>query len=65
MNYVKTVNYNDEPVFAVQSRGFVVYDPYSSECGRFVVKPEYYGLTEEQAQNLIQLNNAHGYDWKC
>lgn len=65
MEYIKTVNHNDEPVFAIQCKGFVIYDPFSSECGRFLVNPEYYGLSNEQAHNLIALNDSHGYEWKC
>lgn len=65
MNYIKATNYNDEPVWAVEANGFAVYDPYTSECGRFAVTPDHYGLTETQAQELINKNEADGFTWKC
>ena len=65
MNYVRVSNFNDEPVWAIQSNGFTIYDPFSSECGRFSVSPSYYGLTDEQANQLIAKNESDGFDWKC
>lgn len=64
-DYIKTVNCNDEPVWAVKARDFCIYDPYTSECGRFAVSPSYYGLTDDQARDLVAKNETDGFDWKC
>jgi hypothetical protein len=65
MKPIKTTNFNDQPVFAYAIKGMNIYDPTVSECARFSVDPvEYYGLTREQVQRLIDLNNSHGYEWE-
>jgi len=59
---VLTVNCDDEPVYAYETGDFTVYDPYTSECGRFTVDPmEVYGITPMQAEGLHALNVAHGF----
>lgn len=46
------------PAYGFTYAGTFITDPYESECGRFVVKPGYYRLTEEQAQELVRLNES-------
>lgn len=38
--------------------GHFITNPYISECGRFTVLPGYYHLTEEQAKELVAMNEA-------
>jgi hypothetical protein len=58
-----TVNCNDEPVYAYCIDKVGIYNPTTSECGRYEVDPyEAYGLTPKQVEALHQLNVAHGYD---
>ena len=61
---VKTINIDQTPVYAYKTKGFEIYNPFFSECGRFEVDPfDYYGLTKAETRFLIDLNNHHGYDW--
>ena len=57
MKVIKTRDFEGKPVFAIVINDFEISDAYISECGRFRVDPEYYGLTDAQAQTLKQLNN--------
>ena len=62
---VRGINVEQNPVYAYVVKGFEIYNPFFSECGRFEVNPfEYYGITQAEAQYLINLNTRHGYDWK-
>lgn len=36
--------------------GVSIWDPTWSECGRFMVEPEHYGLTKSEARALCLLN---------
>lgn len=36
-------------------KGIFITNPYISECGRFEVKPSYYGLNEEDLRELDML----------
>lgn len=53
---VKTADLEKSPVWAYVINGMEIVDPYTSECGRFDVTPDYYGLTVEQANQLNEAN---------
>jgi hypothetical protein len=55
-------NASDEDVYCASVGGMAVYNPYMSECGRFAVEPSYYGLTDEQAETLTQMNIINGFN---
>lgn len=59
---VLTRNVNDQPVYAYELADWTIYNPRVSVCGRFLVDPSEYGLTETQADDLAALNAKHGYD---
>ena len=62
---VRALNVEQNPVYAYVAKGFEIYNPFFSECGRFEVDPfNYYEITHEEVQYLIDLNNRHGYDWR-
>ena len=44
------------PAYGFEFRGMFITDPFASECGRFLVGPEYYNLTSTEAQELTTLN---------
>lgn len=44
------------PAWGFESKDMFITDPYTSECGRFTVRPGYHRLTEEQARELVGLN---------
>lgn len=46
----------NKPVAGFAFKGMQIFDPFLSECGRFLVSPEYYGLTVEEANALSALN---------
>ncbi|ABD72046.1 hypothetical protein Rfer_4360 (plasmid) [Rhodoferax ferrireducens T118] len=52
------VDLDDHPVVSFAINDMAIYDPYLSSCGRFVVSPEQYQLTHEQAKALVGLNKA-------
>ena len=56
MTLVKTTDPEKSPVWAYVINGMEIVDPYTSECGRFDVTPDYYGLTVEQANQLNEAN---------
>lgn len=45
-------------VFSFSHQGMAISNPFESECGRFLVSPAQYGLSEEQGCWLIELNSA-------
>lgn len=59
---VLTRNVSDQPVYGYQLAEWTIYNPRVSVCGRFLVDPSEYGLTEKQADALAALNASHGYD---
>jgi hypothetical protein len=59
--YLST-NANDEPVYCASIKGMSVYNPHMSECGRFAVKPSYYGLTDADVKALAYLNKINNYN---
>jgi hypothetical protein len=59
MEYQKmilTTNTTGAPVYAYVINGTEITDAYVSECGRFDVTPDYYGLTIAQANQLKEAN---------
>lgn len=62
LKIVLTRNCNDDPVYAYELADFTIYNPRVSVCGRFLVSPSEYGLTDADADALHALNSQHGYD---
>lgn len=56
MKLIVTKNENDEACVGVVANDFEIHSPRLSECGRFVVEPSMYGLTEDEADFLEELN---------
>lgn len=46
-----------ERVVVFEHKGFQLYDPYLSECGRFEVHPSYYGISDELAKAIKMVND--------
>jgi hypothetical protein len=54
---IQTTDINGALVWAYVINGMEIVDPYISECGRFDVTPDYYGLTVKQAAELAEKSN--------
>jgi hypothetical protein len=54
--FYKSINDNSELVYVFEHKDIEVSDPFRSECSRFTVEPSYYGLTINQAHELVELN---------
>jgi len=62
-NFTLGENFNGEPVYCIAVDGYLIFNPYVSECGRFTVDPmETYGIEPIEAAKLRDLNRFHGYD---
>lgn len=46
--------------FGVARNGFNIFEPRLSDCGRFTVAPSSYGLSEKEADAIIELNTRVG-----
>jgi hypothetical protein len=55
---IETTDIDGLTVFAYVINGTEISDPTVSECMRFDVTPDYYGLTIEQVARLALLNQA-------
>jgi hypothetical protein len=53
---IQTTDINGALVWAYVINDVEIVDAYVSECGRFDVTPDYYGLTVEQADKLAAAN---------
>tara|TARA_R110002126_G_scaffold2937_3_gene16176 strand:- start:807 stop:974 length:168 start_codon:yes stop_codon:yes gene_type:complete len=53
---ILTIDATGAPVYAYVINDMEIVDAYLSECGRFDVTPDYYGLTIEQANQLKEAN---------
>jgi hypothetical protein len=53
---ILTTDATGAPVYAYVINDMEITDAYLSECGRFDVTPDYYGLTIEQANQLREAN---------
>jgi len=56
MELIQTTDINGALVWAYVINDTEIVDAYTSECGRFDVTPDYYGLTVEQADKLTAAN---------
>ena len=54
----ETTDEEGRAVFAYVIRDMEITDPTVSECARFDVTPDYYGLTPEQVERLALLNKT-------
>jgi hypothetical protein len=52
MELIQTTDIEGALVWAYVINDMEITNPYLSECGRFDVTPDYYGLTVEQANRL-------------
>lgn len=55
---IETTDIEGRAVFAYVINDMEIINPTISECARFDVTPDYYGLTTEQAERLALLNKA-------
>jgi hypothetical protein len=55
---IETTDIEGRAVFAYVIQDMEISDPTVSECARFDVTPDYYGLTTEQVARLALLNKA-------
>jgi hypothetical protein len=55
---IETTDEEGRAVFAYLIRDMEITDPTVSECGRFEVSADYFGLTPEQVARLDLLNRA-------
>ena len=53
---ILTTDIDGKPVYAYVINDMEITDAYLSECGRFDVTPDYYGLTQVEAQKLKEAN---------
>jgi hypothetical protein len=53
---ILTTDTTGAPVYAYVINDMEITDAYLSECGRFDVTPDYYGLTQVEAQKLNEAN---------
>ena len=56
MKLAQTTDIDGRAVWAYVINDTEIVDAYASECGRFDVTPDYYGLTVEQANKLKEAN---------
>lgn len=54
---ILTTDATGAPVYAYVINDMEITDAYTSECGRFDVTPDYYGLTQVMAEKLRDINN--------
>lgn len=45
-------------MWTVERNGEAIYNPFRSECGRFVAEPSYYSMTVSDADVLLKANEA-------
>jgi hypothetical protein len=53
---IQTTDINGALVWAYVINDVEIVDAYTSECGRFDVSPDYYGLTVYEADKLAAAN---------
>jgi hypothetical protein len=53
---ILTTDATGAPVYAYVINDMEITDAYLSECGRFDVTPDYYGLTQAMAEKLRDAN---------
>lgn len=58
MQLIQTLDFEDNPCYAVVINDTEITNPFLSECGRFDVNPStYYGLSTDIVEQLKQVNN--------
>ena len=57
MELIQTIDIEGRAVWAYVINDIEIVDAYTSECGRFDVTPDYYGLTVMQAAELAEKSN--------
>ncbi len=55
---IETTDIDGRAVFAYVINDLEIVDPTVSECARFTVQPDYYGLTSAQIARLALLNQT-------
>jgi hypothetical protein len=55
---IETTDIDGRAVFAYVIEDMEIVNPTISECARFTVEPDHYGLTSEQVARLALLNQA-------
>jgi hypothetical protein len=55
---IETTDIDGRAVFAYVINDLEIVDPTVSECARFTVAPDYYGLTSAQVERLALLNQT-------
>jgi hypothetical protein len=55
---IETIDIDGRAVFAYLIADMEIVDPTVSECARFTVAPDYYGLTSAQVTRLALLNQT-------
>jgi len=61
-NFYIGKNALDEDVYCASVNGMAIYNPYMSECGRFAVDADYYGMSEADIKALAYLNEVNGFN---
>jgi len=61
-NFYIGKNALDEDVYCASVNGMAIYNPYKSECGRFAVDADYYGMSEADIKALAYLNEVNGFN---
>lgn len=56
MKFTLGTDAENNPAYGFEFEDMFITDPTVSECGRFPMSPAYYGLTEVEAAELMQLN---------
>jgi hypothetical protein len=56
MEMIQTTDINGRAVWVYVINGIEIADAYTSECGRFDVTPDYYGLTVYESDKLAAAN---------
>jgi len=47
-----------DPVIGFVHEDMFIFDAFSSDCGRFPAPPQEYGLTREEANTLVGINES-------
>jgi hypothetical protein len=57
-------NNENDPVISFTYKDMSIFNPYMVENGFDKCDPEYYDLTEIQANALCKVNDALGFNWE-
>lgn len=56
MKFTLGTDAENNPAYGFEFEDMFITDPTVSECGRFPVSPDYYGLTTNEIGTLLHLN---------